>query len=289
MAQKDLTEKNLEYYPDVFADTVNALLYEGKMIIKSQNLQPAPTETIYSGKEKGLRNQFHDVSKYEMLNGKIKVQYTLENESKCNRKMILRKAGYEGAVYREQFDGKVQEAYPVISLLLHWGKSKWRASKSIKDFFEKENLADEVVKYIDNMHLYVYDMRYLPKKVRKRFRSDMRVVVDYLAEGKLYSPTNQKICHVEAFLRMMHALSGDVRYQQMITEVAKQQDKEGGVTMCELLDKYENEGINKGINKGIERVNKLVLAMLHDKRNQDIERAVSDKEYQQRLFIEYGL
>lgn len=30
MGQKDLTEKNLEFYPDVFADVLNALLYQGK-------------------------------------------------------------------------------------------------------------------------------------------------------------------------------------------------------------------------------------------------------------------
>lgn len=97
MGQKDLTQKNLEYYPDVFADIVNALLYEGKAVLAGADLQPAPTETLYAGQKETLRNQFHDVSKYEMKNGRIKVQYTLENESCCNKKMILRKAGYEGA------------------------------------------------------------------------------------------------------------------------------------------------------------------------------------------------
>ena len=47
MGQKDLTQKNLEYYPDVFADILNALLYEGKQVVQPDKLQPAPTETIY--------------------------------------------------------------------------------------------------------------------------------------------------------------------------------------------------------------------------------------------------
>ena len=38
MAQKDLTEKNLEYYPDVFADIVNTLLYRGKPILTVEDL-----------------------------------------------------------------------------------------------------------------------------------------------------------------------------------------------------------------------------------------------------------
>ena len=31
----------------------------------------------------------------------------------------------------------------------------------------------------------------------------------------------------------------------------KRENEEGGTTMCELLDKYENRGIMKGISQGI--------------------------------------
>ena len=115
MGQKDLTQKNLESFPDVFADIINALLYEGRPILNPEKLQPAPTETIYPGKDGNLRNQFHDVSKYEMQGEIIKLQYTIENEITPDRRLILRKFGYEGAVYREQYDRKTEEIYPVIS------------------------------------------------------------------------------------------------------------------------------------------------------------------------------
>ena len=95
MAQRDLTEKNLEYYPDVFADIINTLLYGGKPTLTAAGLQPAPTETLYPGTSACLRNQFQDVSKYEMDAERVKIQYTIENETKAKRKMILRKAGYE--------------------------------------------------------------------------------------------------------------------------------------------------------------------------------------------------
>lgn len=106
MAQRDLTEKNLEYYPDVFADIINTLLYGGKPILTAAGLQPAPTETLYPGTSACLRNQFQDVSKYEMDAERVKIQYTMENETKAKRKIILRKAGYEGALYRNQVEQK---------------------------------------------------------------------------------------------------------------------------------------------------------------------------------------
>ena len=64
MAQKDLTQKYLEAYPDVFADMINALYYEGKAVVNEADLQPAPTESFYPVDCRNIRNQFQDVSMY---------------------------------------------------------------------------------------------------------------------------------------------------------------------------------------------------------------------------------
>lgn len=251
MGQKDLTQKNLESFPDVFADIINALLYEGRPILNPEKLQPAPTETIYPSKDGNLRNQFHDVSKYEMQGEIIKLQYTIENEITPDRRLILRKFGYEGAVYREQYDRKTEEIYPVISLVLYWGKSRRRLGKNIHSLFHK-GLPKEIMQYIDDAKLYVFDMRRLPEKVRERFQSDMRIVLDYLAEGKDYQPTHQPIVHVKEFLCLMREVSGDARYEEILSRLENSHNLEKGeITMCELLDKYENRGIEKGIRKGI--------------------------------------
>lgn len=254
MGQKDLTQKNLETYPDVFADTVNALLYEGESILMEENLCPAPTETLYYGEDANLRNQFHDVSKYETQAGKVIAQYTLENETRCDSKMILRKAGYEGAVYREQYEKKMKDIYPVVSLVLHWGKRRWHAPKSIHSLFERKNISEKLMRYIDNMQIYAYDMRYLSKEVRQRFASDMRLVVDYLAEGEDYQPTDQPIKHIEAFLLMMRQITGDCRYEEIIEEVVKEHNEKGEMTMCPLLDKYEARGVQKGTVMAIKNI-----------------------------------
>lgn len=308
MGQYDLTQKNLEYYQDVFADTVNALLYKGKQVIQPCNLYPAPTETLYRSKENRLRNQFHDVSKYEMhqiksddIQGRkksgdyqchdekqsleIKVQYTLENETCCNRKIVLRKAGYEGAVYREQYDGKIHETYPVIGAVLYWGKKKWSASKSMRRFLGKKDIPKEAIQYIDDIRVQVFDMRRLPQAVRSRFHSDMRIVVDYLAEGKDYVPTNQPIQHVEALLRLLSALSADDRYERILKQVQDEAIEQGGITMCELLDKYEK----RGIEKGEQLLAGLMDKLLQDNRLADAKMALKDAEIRKRLYQEYQI
>ena len=97
-------------------------------------------------------------------------------------------------------------------------------------------------------------MRRLPGEVRERFQSDMRIVLDYLAEGKDYQPTQQPIVHLKEFLRLMKEVSGDARYEEILLQLEENQRLEkGGLTMCELLDKYENRGIEKGIRKGVRK------------------------------------
>lgn len=117
---KDVTHKNLESFPDVAADILNVFIHGGRQVVKAENLCPAPTETEYAPPGSVLRNQLEDISKYEMDGEKIRVQYLLANQSGSDKGMILRKAGYVGAVYREQYDGKVADSFPVVSLVLYW-------------------------------------------------------------------------------------------------------------------------------------------------------------------------
>ena len=51
----------------------------------------------------------------------------------------------------------------------------------------------------------------------------------------------------------------------------------------------EKIGINKGIEQGEGRVNRLIQLLIANSRTDEIEKAVTDKEYQSKLFIEFKL
>ncbi len=99
MAEKDILEKILMTYSDVFADCENALAYGGRKRIKEEDLCPAPTESFYIGKDK-IHNQFEDVSAYLMEKGEIRLQFLIGNETALEGRQILRKASYQGGAYR---------------------------------------------------------------------------------------------------------------------------------------------------------------------------------------------
>ncbi len=261
---KDKTQKNLEAFQDVAADIINALYYDGKRVVTGESLLPAATETLYASAEGVLKSQLEDVSKLEIEKQRVKAQYYIANQTDCDRKMILRKAGYVGAAYREQYDGKIKDAYyPVNEFVLYWGKERWTAPISLKEFLLNKEADPERVAPIDEMGIHVYEMRYLPKKVRERFHSDMRIVVDYLAEGDSYC-SDREIVHTEALVRMIMALSGDKdldNVEKILNDIKV--GKEEKIKVCELFEQYIRKGRQEGMRF-------LILDNLEEGKTEDI-------------------
>ncbi len=92
------------------------------------------------------------------------------------------------------------------------------------------------------MRLHVWEIRYLPKEIRERFTSDMRIVVDYLAEGNSYR-SDRKIVHKEALINMLRSLSGDFDFEETKIFMQEMNIREGDELMaCELFDQYIRKG-----------------------------------------------
>ena len=156
--------------------------------------------------------------------------------------MLLRKAGYIGGIYREQYEKKTQNRFPVIELVLYWGKRRWNENRSVHEIFRDKKLPAKTMSYVDDLKLHVFELRNLPEKVRKQFQSDMRIVVDYLAEGKDYR-SEQKVVHKEALIKLLRVLSGDENVED--TEAILQEmnvKEEDEISMCELFDQYTRRG-----------------------------------------------
>ena len=62
MSEKDITERFLESYNDVFADIVNVLLFNGQKRVLPDDLRDTKARTLYKADGK-FREQERDVSK----------------------------------------------------------------------------------------------------------------------------------------------------------------------------------------------------------------------------------
>ena len=63
MGSKDITEKNLEAFNDVFADIVNVLLFEGKHLMKEKDLEANTKDSMFKADGK-IHELERDVSKF---------------------------------------------------------------------------------------------------------------------------------------------------------------------------------------------------------------------------------
>lgn len=127
-----------------------------------------------------------------------------------------------------------------------------QSSLDLYKFFRRKKIHRMARKYIDNVCLHMYSMRCLSREIRQRFKSDMRIVADYLAEGKKYEPTDQEIADVDGTMRMLHVLTGETDFIKNIERLQECQQRGGRVTMCEVVDKFVARGREQGIQQGIQ-------------------------------------
>ena len=148
MAEKDMIEKTLEGYNDVFADIVNGLLFGGEPLIDEKSLVDAAPASMYKI-DGDVHEEERDVAKYWVNQGeKVNVRISLlgmENQTKYDPDMPLRVMGYDGAAYRAELSGK--ERYPVVTLVLNFSSRRWGKAKSLYDCL---HIPKELRPYVKN-------------------------------------------------------------------------------------------------------------------------------------------
>ena len=260
MVQKDLAGKTLEAIEEVFADIVNCILFDGREVIKTDELRDAEPRSQY--KADGMyHEQGRDVAKYWHKYG-IRLAFVgIENETSQSRYMPLRMISYDGGAYRAQLPKKTgiskklrkkdekRSLYPVISLVLYFGtKRKWMKNRSLKEVL---TIPPEFEPYVNDYRIHVVNVAFLERHQIDRFKSDFWFVADYfwqLRNKKEYKPNENSIKYAQQVLQMMSAMTGDKRFEKAYN---KKDERQGGEkNMCEYLDKIVAEGKREGKREG---------------------------------------
>ena len=251
MKDKDITQKVLEKYNDVFADILNVLLFNGRDVVEESTLIDALPMSMLKIDGR-VRSQERDIAKY-WRKSKINVAlFGLENQTTPNRLMPLRVLGYDGAEYVKQSrkENIDKAKYPVITLVLYLGYEKrWNCPKTL---FEILDIDEDIKPYVNDFKINLFEIAYLDREKIDLFKSDFRILADYLYQMRVnrdYIADETTIEHVDELLTLMSAMTGDNRFEETINDL-KGKEK---VNMCEVLDRVEARGIEKGIEKGIEQ------------------------------------
>ena len=221
MQGKDITEKMLEKYNDVFADILNVLLFEGRNVVEESTLIDALPMSMLKIDGR-VRTQERDIAKY-WRKSKINVAlFGLENQTIANKLMPLRVFGYDGAEYVKQSrkENIDKAKYPVITLVLYLGyDKKWNCSKTL---FEVLDIDEDIKPYVNDFKINLFEIAYLDREKIDLFKSDFRILADYLYQmrvNKDYIADKTDIAHVDELLTLMSEMTGDNRFEETINDL----------------------------------------------------------------------
>ena len=240
MAEKDITEKNLEALNDVFADIVNVLLFKGEQVINEKDLEADTTKSMFKADSK-IHEQERDVSKF-WKNGEIRISILgIENQTAQDSDMPLRVISYDGASYKQQLlDKKQKKRYPVTTLVLYFGtEEKWSKAKHLYDCFE---IPEKLKPFVNDYKINVFNIAFLSSKTIAMFKSDFKIIAEYFRAKRLnqkYKGSKEKLKHANETLKMFSALTGDDSFEKVYNEG---NFKKGGITMCDVVERIRNDG-----------------------------------------------
>lgn len=253
MAEKDITEKNLEALNDVFADIVNVLLFKGEQVINEKDLEADTTKSMFKADGK-IHEQERDVSKF-WKNGEIRISILgIENQTAQDSDMPLRVISYDGASYKQQLlDNKNQKKrYPVATLVLYFGtEEKWSKAKHLYDCFE---VPEKLKPFVNDYKINVFNIAFLSPKSIAMFKSDFKIIAEYFRAKRLnqkYKGSKEKLKHANETLKMFSALTGDDSFEKVYNEG---NFKKGGITMCDVVERIRNDGRTEGRTEEQERI-----------------------------------
>ena len=260
MGEKDIAEKVLEDYDDVFADIVNVLLFGGERIVKEEELESTKDMSQYKADGR-LHELERDVTKLWRKNRIRIALFGMENQTDIDGDMVLRVLGYEGASYRQQLlkeenrreavEDTRPERYPVITLVLYFGTRHWKE----RTLFERLEIPEELRPFVNDYRINVFEIAYLSGEQIALFQSDFKIVADYFVQmrkNQSYIPSTETIRHVDEIFKMMAVLAGDIdfagEWNQRIIEKGGKRDM---ATMRGFFDEAIEKGIGIGKAEGI--------------------------------------
>ena len=291
MQEKDITQKMLEQFNDVFSDIVNVLLFDGKDVVDENSLIDTPTKSMMKIDRK-VHSQDRDVSKY-WQNSRINIAlFGFENQTAPDKLMPLRVISYDGIEYGRQTKKRYRykTKYPVITLVLYLGyKKRWNYPISILDIVKVD---ERLRPFVNDYKINLFEIAYLDEEKITLFKSDFRILVDYLHQirtNNSYNPKDYIIKHIDELLTLMSVMTGDKRFEDSINEANEKEAR----YMCEVLDIIENRGIEKGLEQGrqegADMVSKLNELLLNEGNIDKLRRANTDKNYRHKLLKEYKI
>ena len=244
----DSTCKKLFRDDGCFADICNYAFFQGKQIIKPEELVSRENDvSTLIGKEAlpMETKRYRDIVRKASINGEYMI-IGVEHQSTLDKNMIIRILNYDAQLYINQVESG-KEVRPVGSFVFYTGDKEWTYPKSLK---ESLKIPPEMEKYINDWKLPVLELKKMDPQIliSKRLKEVVEISQSML-EGDYEKLRTNRMISVENYKMAAIFTHTDIKEEDL---------PEGDeINMCKAMDqlfqRFENQGIEKGEAIGIEK------------------------------------
>lgn len=279
MGKKDTVTKKYMEDNATFADVFNFLIYDGRQVIKPEQLKAVDTTEIalpYGGKNELVSIQkLRDVAKLVVAMEDENAAYCLlavENQSEIHEAMPPKNMLYDAIDYVAQVDDiskahiqngdkpKTSSDYlsgfyrsdkllPVITLTLYFGANKWDAPKSIHEMLSVQN--KELLRFVPDYRINLISPADIADEEFSKFHTELSLVLKYIKYSKDKKKLRQMVQEDSAFTTVSRRTADMIK---IVTESnhLHYSDGEERVNMCEAIEGIRNDALAEGKAEGRE-------------------------------------
>ena len=193
VGQKDILLKDY-FTPDVFADAINAILYDGKSVVTPEKMRAIDIETQHVEEKDGdikADVRFRDLAKIVEVDDAIYCLFAIEHQSVEDYTMPLRIMEYDVREYLRQVKsnkGVQVQIKPIITIVMYWKADKWNQPLSVKDMFDKNTVKwleeNGLGGYIQNYRMHLFEPGAVKEEDLEKFKTELKDVIAYVKYSK---------------------------------------------------------------------------------------------------------
>ena len=277
MHQKDLAEKLLFDYNDVFADVINGYVFKGNQTINENQLKDSKIRTQFKADDSKLHEQERDILK-EWCDSDIRIAICgIENQTLPDEYMPLRVMSYDGASYKSQLIDKNQKPVPVMTVILYFGTEKrWEYPRNLKNIL---NIPPEIDDFVNDYRINVLEVAWMEESELECFSGDFKIVANFLINRRKnpgYIPNDPTVIkHYDEMMKLLTIVTNDKKYEEIISIPTDNKEAKSMCTVAQnLINIGRNEGIKEGINEGkSQSIDRLTEYFMNQNPNLTVEEA----------------
>lgn len=271
MGKKDLWQSDYFDNNDRFADLFNGVLFHGKEIIKSSELENADSTLVHHFPNQNPSKIICD--KIRKWKGQYLSVFILENQSYIDYGMVLRAIKEEAIAYEVQRKHSFQEAkrrkysftnneflsgmkknqkfIPVITLILYLGtEEKWDGARTL---YELLDIDDALKPFVTNYRLNIFD--YHDLNDFSFFKTENKLLFELLSNfnnkheiGRiLLQDSRSRYLDKET----ASAISGIIGEKIDLNSIREFSGHKEVYNMCKAWEEIKNDARNEGLEEGI--------------------------------------